>query len=171
MQLASGYAASQPELAAQALYVLGAKDWYADRNQEAKQIMQRILTTLRTTSWADDAHYVIGRIFQSQHAYSVAAQWYTTLQKRYPASALAEESLWRAGWSYYLARQYLQAARTFSRAIRHFLSGFTRNVSTGRAGVLSSNKIFDPQLNDTSNYCPQPLHRIMRYALKIVCVC
>lgn len=123
MQLASGYAASQPELAAQALYVLGAKDWYADRNQEAKQIMQRILTTLRTTSWADDAHYVIGRIFQSQHAYSVAAQWYTTLQKRYPASALAEESLWRAGWSYYLARQYLQAARTFSRAISTFPFG------------------------------------------------
>lgn len=122
-QLASRYAASQPELAAQALYALGAKDWQADRNQEAKQFMQQIITALRTTSWADDAYYVIGRIFQSQKAYPVAAQWYAVLQKRYPASSFAEEALWRAGWSHYLAGQYNQATRMFSRAISTFPSG------------------------------------------------
>ncbi|GAK59966.1 lytic transglycosylase, catalytic [Candidatus Vecturithrix granuli] len=122
-QLASRYAASQPELTAQALYTLGVKDWQADRNQEAKHYMQQIITAWRQTSWADDAYYVIGRIFQSQKAYPVAAQWYVALQKRYPASSFAEEALWRAGWSHYLAGQYIQAARMFSRAISTFPSG------------------------------------------------
>ena len=122
-QLATRYAASQPEIAAQALYTLGAKDWYADVNQHAKSTMQQIVRDFKETSWADDAHYVIGRIFQAREAYPAAAQWYAYLQKRYPTSSFAEEALWRAGWSYYLAQEYAQASRMFARAISAFPAG------------------------------------------------
>lgn len=122
-QVVSRYAASQPEIAAQALYILGAKDWYADLNQRAKSTMQQIVRKFRATAWADDAHYVIGRIFQSKEAYLAAARWYAALQKRYPDSSFAEEALWRAGWSYYLAHEYAQASGMFFQGLEAFPSG------------------------------------------------
>ena len=122
-ELSIQYAASQPELAAKAIYTLGVKDWNADRNTQAKHQMHRIVKDFRETSWGNKACYVLGRIFQSQKAYEAAAQWYAYLYKRYPESAFAEEALWRAGWSYYLTAKYPQAIHMFSQAISTFPHG------------------------------------------------
>ncbi len=122
-QIVSHYTATQPELAAKALYTQGAKHWNADRNDQARQVMQRVIKDFADTSWGDNAYYVLGRIFQSKKAYHPASQWYITLYVHYPESPFAEEALWRAGWSYYLDQYYTQAIRIFSRTTTAFPSG------------------------------------------------
>ena len=122
-QIVERYKDSRPDIAAEALYTLGKRSWNADRNLEAKTLMQRILTEFRTSSWGDDAYYVLGRIYQSKQSYQAAAQCYRSLVNQYPDSPFAEEALFRAGWSLYLARNYSKASRFFLYAITTFPSG------------------------------------------------
>ncbi len=111
------YRESQPNVAAKALYTIGMKHWYADRNRQAKRVMQRIVKEFRATEWSDNAHYVLGRIYQSSRDYQAAAQWYASLYKRHAESSFAEEALWRAGWSWYIALHFPKAVEAFSQGI------------------------------------------------------
>ncbi len=122
-QIAERYAQSHPEIAAEALYTLGRRSWNADRNLEAKRFMQRIITEFRTSLWGDDAYYILGRIYQSQHSYQAAAQCYRSLSTQYPESSFTEEALFRAGWSLYLAPNYPKASQLFLQAATAFPSG------------------------------------------------
>lgn len=122
-QIAERNQNTRPEIAAEALYTLGRRSWNADRNLEAKGLMQRIIMEFRTSSWGDDAYYVLGRIYQSQHSYQAAAQCYRSLSKQYPESSFAEEALFRAGWSLYLARNYSKASQLFFQSTTAFPSG------------------------------------------------
>lgn len=119
-QIITTYTTSEPEFAARALYITGSKHWNADRNSQAKKIMQQLIKDYPRTSWADNACYVVGRIFQGEKAYKDAAAWYKKLYADYPGSSFVEESLWRAGWSSYLAQQYQEAAQTFSYVLAAF---------------------------------------------------
>lgn len=112
-QLVTQYAKTNPEIAARALYTIGAKHWNADRNTLAKRYMERIVAEYGQTSWSDDAWYVIGRVHQSEKKYAAAAKWYENFFKMYPASSFVEETLWRAGWAYYLSQQYTRAEQLF----------------------------------------------------------
>ncbi len=122
-EMVTRYTASQPNIAAKALYRIGTKHWYADRNRGARRVMQRIVTEFRETDWSDNAYYVLGRIYQSNRDYLAAAQWYTSLNRYYPESSFAEEALWRAAWSYYLAQHFPKAVEQFSHVITTFPTG------------------------------------------------
>ena len=122
-QIAERYAANRTDIAAEALYTLGRYSWNADRNQEAKTLMQRILTDFRKSPRGDDAYYLLGRIYQSQQSYQPAAQCYRSLATQYPESSFAEEVLFRAAWSLYLAGNYSKAGQLFFQASEAFPSG------------------------------------------------
>lgn len=122
-QLIVQYGTTQKEIAARALYTIGSKHWNADRNTQAARTMQRIAKEYAQTSRGDNAHYVLGRIYQGKKQYEEAAKWYEKLYATYTASDFAEESLWRAGWSYYLAQQYEQAEKIFLQEITVFPDG------------------------------------------------
>lgn len=110
-------------IAARALYTIGSKQWNADRNTEAKTTMQQVLKNYAHTSWADNAYYVVGRIFQGEKAYQNAAKWYQELYAQHPGSSFAEESLWRAGWCYYLNKHYTEAVQAFLQGRARFPDG------------------------------------------------
>ncbi|PID57850.1 hypothetical protein CSB45_06425 [candidate division KSB3 bacterium] len=122
-EIARTYASSRPEIAAEAIYILGRQAWYADRNQDAKRRMQHIMTDFRTSAWGDDASYVLGRIYQSKQSFQAAAQCYHSLAARYAESPFVEEALFRAGWSFYLGQNYSKARRLFREATETFPAG------------------------------------------------
>lgn len=122
-QIVRSYIVSQPELAAQALYTIGRKQWEDNYNEEAKQHLRKIITDLPKTSRCDDACYVLGRIYQSEKAYAESAEWYSTLYTQHHQSSFAEEAMWRAGWSYYLAGDDTRALEHFSLAMTTFPAG------------------------------------------------
>ncbi len=119
-QLIKEYKRKEPVIAARALYIIGSKQWNSDYNTAAQKTMQQVLKDYEHTSWADNATYVTGRIFQGEKHYQEAAEWYLRVYERYPGSRFAEESLWRAGWCYYLDAQYEHAVQTFSQASVRF---------------------------------------------------
>jgi TolA-binding protein len=122
-EMGAHYGKSQPHIAAKAFYTIGMKHWYADRNRQAKRVMQRIVTEFRETEWSDNAQYVLGRIYQANGDYQAAAQWYVSLFKHHPESSFAEEALWRAGWSWYLALHFPKAVEKFHQVITVFPTG------------------------------------------------
>ena len=115
--------ATNPEMAAKALYTLGAAHWNADRNDEAQRVMERIVTQFKTTASCENALYVSGRIAQSKSSYLKAAEFYHSLAEQYPNGAFAEEAFWRAGWAYYQAQDHQSAAQMFSQELRAFPAG------------------------------------------------
>jgi soluble lytic murein transglycosylase len=122
-QLIKDYTAKDTNIAARALYTIGSKQWNGDLNSAARQTMQRLIKEYPQTSWADNAIYVIGRIYQGEKKYEEAATWYLDVYANYPGSSFAEESLWRAGWSYYQNKQYEEAAQAFLQAHEKFPEG------------------------------------------------
>ncbi|GAK54130.1 lytic transglycosylase, catalytic [Candidatus Moduliflexus flocculans] len=118
--LVKQFGTTNPEIAAKALYTLGAAHWNADRNDEAQRVMERIITQFNATTSRENALYVSGRIAQSNSSYLAAAKFYRALAEQYPNGAFAEEAFWRAGWSYYQAQDYLQAAQMFSQGLTAF---------------------------------------------------
>lgn len=127
--LVTQYADAHPQIAARALYMRGYQHWNADRNTQARELMQRLVKDFPQTSWTDDAYYVIGRIYQSQRQYPQAARWYADLAQNYPSGDSAEEGLWRAGWARYLNAQYEQAAQLFATVPNRFPGGAYRDDS------------------------------------------
>lgn len=121
--LAAQLGATNPDMAAKALYTLGAAHWNADRNDEAKRVMERIITQFKTSPSRENALYVSGRIAQSKPSYLAAAKFYRALAEQYPNGAFAEEAFWRAGWAYYQAQEYQNAAQMFSQGLAAFPVG------------------------------------------------
>jgi soluble lytic murein transglycosylase len=144
-QLVTQYGATQKEFAARAIYLISSKHWGADRNEQAQQYLQRVVKDYAQTAWGDNAFYVLGRIAQSAKAYKDAAERYHTLATTYPASDLAEEALWRAGWSYYLSQQYDQAAQVFAEVTQAFPNGSYADESLYWQG-RTSEKLKTPQV-------------------------
>ena len=121
--LVTQFGATNSEMAAKALYTLGAAHWNADRNDEAQRVMERIVTQFKTTASRENALYVSGRIAQSKSSYLKAAEFYRSLAEQYPNGAFAEEAFWRSGWAYYQAQNYQSAAQMFSQGLAAFPAG------------------------------------------------
>ena len=121
--LVKQFRATTPDMAAKALYTLGAAHWNADRNDEAQRVMDRLITQFKTSPSRENALYVSGRIAQSKSSTRAAATFYRTLAEQYPTGTFAEEAFWRAGWSYYQAQEYQNAAQMFSQGLAAFPAG------------------------------------------------
>ncbi len=117
------YTSKDVNIAARALYTIGSKHWNADRNTQARNVMQHVIADYAQSSWADNAMYVIGRIYQGEKAYADAATWYLKGYADYPGSSFAEESLWRAGWCFYLHAEYAEATQAFEQGLQRFPDG------------------------------------------------
>lgn len=117
------YTGKDDDIAARALYIIGSKSWNADYNTQAKKTMQQLVAEYPESTWADNAMYVIGRIYQGEKSYDEAASWYLQGYDAYPGSSFAEESLWRAGWCWYLHGEYARAVETFTRGMQRFPDG------------------------------------------------
>jgi soluble lytic murein transglycosylase len=85
--------------------------------------MEQVLAAYPKSNWADNAMYVIGRIYQGEKAYHDAASWYLHGYTSYPGSSFAEESLWRAGWCLYLNAEYTEASQQFLLVLQRFPEG------------------------------------------------
>lgn len=121
--LVTQFGVANHEMAAKALYTLGAAHWNADRNDEAQRVMERIITQFKTSPSRENALYVAGRIAQSKSSYLKAAEFYRALAEQYPNGAFAEEAFWRSGWAYYQAQNYQSAAQMFSQELTVFPAG------------------------------------------------
>lgn len=122
-QLSKDYASKDIAIAARAIYIIGSKYWNSDSNTQARKTMEQLITLYPKTVWTDNAMYVIGRIYQGEKAYADAATWYLNMYANYGGSSFAEESLWRAGWCYYLNAQYTEAIQAFEQGLSRFPDG------------------------------------------------
>lgn len=105
-------------LAARALVAAAGWRWNADDDVGALGLFEQAVDRFPESAQAPEVLYAIGRIHQEHGAgdvrrYGDAAAAYTRLGERFPASPLAPEARWRAGWVRYLAGDFVLAERSF----------------------------------------------------------
>lgn len=107
----------------EARYTLGRNLWNLDRNQEAISYLQKILAKETTSEWAIKAHYLMGRIHESDRQTSPAIEHYLALVQNYGDDEYAQWAAWRLGWIYYHQENYRQAFSRFNQNTKRFPHG------------------------------------------------
>ena len=96
------------------------------RNRKDLEYQQQIVAQLETrfpqSPWLAEALYSSGNTYLLQREYAPAAEYYSTLATRFPASKNAAAAHWRAGWLNYRLGLYSDASHLFDEQIRLYPS-------------------------------------------------
>jgi len=96
------------------------------RNRKDLEYQQQIVAQMETrfpqSPWLAEALFSSGNTYMLRRDYAAAAEYYSTLAARFPASKNAAAAHWRAGWLSYRQGLYSDAARLFDEQIRLYPS-------------------------------------------------
>jgi soluble lytic murein transglycosylase len=109
---------------AQILYAAATYRWNADDADAARDGFVGAITRAPASGEAQQSHYSLGRIAESQGRYAGAASEYGAASLG-PIAEVTRESLWRTGWAAYLATDYATAGVRFSETAERALADGT----------------------------------------------
>jgi soluble lytic murein transglycosylase len=106
------------ENGARRLYLLMEQARSRDDVDEQRNIVSQMETRFPQSPWLAEALYSSGNMYLLRKDYPTAVEYYKDLSSRFPMSAHAPATHWRAAWLSYRLGQDAEAARLFDEQIR-----------------------------------------------------
>ena len=113
---------TQDDNGARRLYLLAELARNRKDLEYQQQIVARMETRFPQSQWLAEALFSSGNTYLLRREYATAAEYYSTLATRFPASKNAASAHWRAGWLSYRQGLYSDASRLFDEQIRLYPS-------------------------------------------------